>query len=129
MRSISFLIWFGNLLRFVDYICMLQIIIIMHPSYLIVGIDHEPIISHIVLNYVELIVTLLSTRSDTIANMILSHNLMSAPINYLQCLQGNAMMMAAQAGDVEAGRRCLDSGTDVNSTSVIIFHMTIDVFA
>ena len=39
------------------------------------------------------------------------------------------MIMAAQAGDVEAVRRCLDSGTDVNSTSVIIFHMTIDVFA
>ena len=54
---------------------------------------------------------------------------MRTPINYMQCLQGNRMMRAAKAGDVEAVRRCLDSGTDVNSTSVIIFHMTIDVFA
>ena len=49
---------------------MMQIIIIMHPSYLIVGIDDEPIITHIVLNYVDLIVTLFSTRSDIVANMI-----------------------------------------------------------
>ena len=54
---------------------------------------------------------------------------MSTPINYVQCLQGNRMMRAAKAGDVEAVRRCLDSGTDVNSRRVIILYMTIDVFA
>ena len=54
---------------------------------------------------------------------------MSTPINYMQCLQGNRMMRAAQAGDVEAVRRCLDTGTDVNSRRVIILYMSIDVFA
>ena len=57
MCSISFLIRFCDIRRFVDYICVMQIIIIMHPSYLIVRIDYEPTISHIVINFVDLIVT------------------------------------------------------------------------
>ena len=126
--SIKFLSRFCNQKRFVDYILII-IILIMHPSYLIGRIDYEPIISHIVPNHVDLIVTPLSTRSDIIANVILSYNLMSTPINYMSCLQGNRIMRAAQAGDVEAVRRCLDSGTDVNSRRVIIFSMSIDVFA
>ena len=101
----------------------------MHSSYLIVGIDYEPIITHIVLNYVDLIVTLFSTRSDIVANMILSYYLMSTPINYMQFLQGNRIMRAAEAGNVEEVRRCLDSGTDVNSRRVITLYMAIDVFA
>ena len=39
----------------------------------------------------------------------------------LQCLQGNKIVRAAQAGNIEAVRRCLDGGTDVNSTTVIFF--------
>ena len=67
---IKFLSRFCDLKRFVDYICIMQTIIIMHPSYLIVRIDYEPIISRVVIYYVDLIVTLFSTRSDIIANMI-----------------------------------------------------------
>ena len=47
----------------------------------------------------------------------------------MQFLQGNRIMRAAGAGNVEEVRRCLDSGTDVNSRRVITLYMAIDVFA
>ena len=93
----------------------------MDSLYLIVEISYDRFISHIVFNDVAVIATLLSTRSDIIASIIqfviYSHS--------LQYLQGNNIMGAAQAGNVEAVRRCLDGGTDVNSTRVIIFYMII----
>ena len=49
---------------------MIQIVVIMDLLYQIVDIIYDPFISHVVFNNVVLIVTLLSTRSDIIANII-----------------------------------------------------------
>ena len=61
--------------------------------------------------------------------MPMSFNLMCTPINLLLCFQGNRMIRAAKTGNVEEVRKCLDSGTNVNYSNVIIFYMIIDVFA
>ena len=70
MTSISSLTRFCNLNRFIDDICMIQIAIIMDHLYQISDVIHDPFISHVDFNNVALIVTLLSTRSDNIANII-----------------------------------------------------------
>ena len=126
MSSVSFLTKFNNLKRPIDDACMIK----QSKSWILHMWSSTSIIvpSHSVSS--ALMLLLLQFHNQGVRMLMpMSFNLMCTPINLLLCFQGNRMIRAAKTGNVEEVRKCLDSGTNVNYSNVIIFYMIIDVFA